>query len=150
MRQELKDSFARVGAYSSKQRFIRGNQDGVVQWICVEAEAFDKILSERGDLCAFAGAWGAMSILEKAGCEHAKAVVQPEFVFSTDDIKNPSAEASALGGKFYSEVWMKDNHEIADEAIRKNEKESHDAQEEAKRAEEAAERARLICSFIEV
>jgi hypothetical protein len=88
--------------------------------------------------------------LEKVDCEHAKAVVQPEFVFSADDIKNPSAEASALGGKFYSEVWMKGGHEIADEAIRKNEKESHDAQEEAKRAEEAAERARLIGTFIVV
>jgi hypothetical protein len=45
---------------------------------------------------------------------------------------------------------MKGGREIANEAIRKNEKESHDAQEEAKRAEEAAERARLIGTFIEV
>ena len=75
---------------------------------------------------------GATLILEKAGCEHAKAVVQPEFVFLADDIKNPSVEASALGGRFYSEVWMKGGREIADEAIRKIEKESHDAQEEAK------------------
>jgi hypothetical protein len=88
--------------------------------------------------------------LEKAGCEHAKAVVQPKFVFLADDIKNPSAEASALGGKFYSEVWMKGGREIADEAIGKNEKKSHDAQEEAKRDEEAAEHARLIGTFIEV
>jgi hypothetical protein len=79
-----------------------------------------------------------------------KAIVQPGFVFSTDDIKNPSAEASALGGRFYPEVWMKGGHEIADEAIRKNEKESHDAQDEAKRAEEAAERARLIGTLTEV
>jgi hypothetical protein len=34
--------------------------------------------------------------------------------------------------------------EITDEAIKRNEKESHDASEEAKRTEEAAERARLI------
>ena len=65
-------------------------------------------------------------------------------------MKDPSTKASALGGKFYSKVWMKGDREIADEAIRKNEKESHDVQEEAKWAEEAAERARLICSFIEV
>jgi hypothetical protein len=45
---------------------------------------------------------------------------------------------------------MKGGREIADEAIRRNEKESHDAQEEAKRAEEAAERARLIGTFVEV
>ena len=91
-----------------------------------------------------------MSILEKAGCEYAKVVVQLGFVFSLDDIKDPSAEASALGGRFYSEVWMKGGHEIADEAIRKNEKESHDAQEKAKRAEEVVERARLVGTFIEV
>jgi hypothetical protein len=60
--------------------------------------------------------------LEKAGCEHDKDIVQPEFAFSADDIKNPSAEASALGGRFYSEVWMKGAREIVDEAIRKNKK----------------------------
>jgi hypothetical protein len=92
----------------------------------------------------------SMSILDEVVCEHAKAVVQPEFVFSADDIKNPSAEASALGGKFYSEAWIKGGREIADETIRKNEKESHDAQEEAKRAEEVVEHARLIGTFIEV
>jgi hypothetical protein len=147
---KLEDNFARVATYSSEQRFIRGDPDGVVQWISGEAEAFDEILNDRGDFCAFAGARGATSILEKAGCEHAKAVDQPKFVFSVDDIKNPSAEASTLGGKFYSEVWMKGGHEIADEAIIKNDKESHDAQEEAKRAEEVADRARLIGTFIEV
>jgi hypothetical protein len=119
---KLKDNFARVGAYSSEQRLIHGDPDGVVQWISGEAKAFDEILSDRGDFCAFAGAWEATSILEKAGCEHAKVVVQPEFVFSADDIKNRSTKASALGGKFYSEVWMKGGREIADEDIRKNEK----------------------------
>jgi hypothetical protein len=39
---------------------------------------------------------------------------------------------------------MKGGREIADEAIKKNKKESHDAREEAKRAEEAAKRARRI------
>jgi hypothetical protein len=45
---------------------------------------------------------------------------------------------------------MKGGREIVDEAIRKNEKESHDAQEEAKRAEEVVECARLIGTFTEV
>jgi hypothetical protein len=51
---KLKDSFAKVGAYSSEQKFIRGDPEGVIQWIGEEAEAFDEILSDRGDLCAFA------------------------------------------------------------------------------------------------
>jgi hypothetical protein len=61
-----------------------------------------------------------------------------------NDIKSASAKAAALSGKFYSEVWLKGGREIVDEAIRKNEKESHDALEEARKTEEAAERARLI------
>jgi hypothetical protein len=62
-------------------------------------------------------------------------------------MKDPSAEATLMGGKFYSNVWMKGGREIADEAKKKNEKESHDAREEAKRAKEVAERARRICIF---
>jgi hypothetical protein len=147
---KLKDSFARVRAYSSEQKFIRGDPDGIVQWISGEVEVFDEILSDRGDFCAFTGARGATSILEKAGCEHAKAVDQLGFVFSTDDMKDPLAEASALGERFYSMVWMKGGREIADETIRKNEKKSHDTQEEVKRAYEAAEHARLIGTFTEV
>jgi hypothetical protein len=85
-----------------------------------------------------------VSVLEKVSYEHAKAVVQPGFSLSVDDIKNPSVEAIALSGKFYSEVWLKGGRGIVDEAIRKKEKESHDALEEARRAEEAAEHARLI------
>jgi hypothetical protein len=64
-------------------------------------------------------------------------------------MKDPSAEATLMGGKFYSNVWMKGGREIADEAIKKNEKESHDAREEAKRAKKAAERARRIGIFTE-
>ena len=102
----LKDSFAKVGAYSSEQKFIRGDPDGVVQWISEEVEAFEEILSDRGDFYVFAGARGVAAILEKADCEHVQAAARPGFVFSVEDIKNPSAEASTLGGKFYSdEGW---------------------------------------------
>jgi hypothetical protein len=100
----LKNNFSKVGAYSSEQKFICENPDEVIQWINGEVEAFEEVLSDRGDFCAFAGAHGATSILEKAGCDHAKAVSQPDFAFSTDDIRNPSAEATTLGGKFSSEV----------------------------------------------
>jgi hypothetical protein len=43
---------------------------------------------------------------------------------------------------------MKGGREMADEAIKKNDKECHDAREEAKRAEEAAEHAMIIGTFI--
>jgi hypothetical protein len=141
---KLKVSFAKVGAYSSEQKFIRGDPEGDIEWIDDEGEAFEEILSDRGDFCAFAGAQGVAAILEKTGCEHVKAAAQTETVFSIDDTKEPSAEATLMGAKFYSNVWMKGNREITDEAIKKNEKESHDAREEAKRTEEAAERIRRI------
>jgi hypothetical protein len=53
-----------------------------------------------------------------------------------------------VGGKFYSDVWLNGGREMANKII-KNEKETHDAREEAKRAEEAAERARRIGIIIE-
>jgi hypothetical protein len=140
----LKNNFSKVGSYSSYHKFIRGNPNEVIQWINDEVKAFEEVLSDRGDFCAIAGAHGATSILEKVDYDHAKAVAQPDFAFSADDIRNPSAEATILGGKFYSGVWLKGEREIADEAIKRNEKESHDALEEAKRAKEAIERARLI------
>ena len=86
--------------------------------------------------------------MEKASCEHVKAAAQPESIFSADDTKDPSVEASLLGGRFYSDGWMKGFREMANEAIKKNEKESHDAREEAKQAKEAAERAMIIGTFI--
>jgi hypothetical protein len=73
----LKNIISKVGAFSSKRNFIRGDPDGVIRWINGATDAFEEILSDRGDLCAFAGACGAMSVLEKVSCEHAKAVTQP-------------------------------------------------------------------------
>jgi uncharacterized coiled-coil protein SlyX len=143
----LKNSFTNVGAFSLDQNFICGDPDGVIRWINGEAEAFEEILGDIGDLCAFADARGAVSILEKVGYEHAKAVVQSRFSLSTNDIRNPLVEAASLIGKFYSEVLLKGGREIADEAIRKMKK-SHDALEEARKTEEAAERARLIGTSI--
>jgi hypothetical protein len=141
---KLKTSFAKVGAYSSEENFIRGDPEGVIDWISGEVEAFEEILSDRGDICAFADARGVAAILEKAGCDHVKAAAQTEAAFSTDDTRDPSIEATLVGGKFYSNVWVNGGRELANEIIKKNKKETHDAQEEAKRAEEAAERARRI------
>jgi hypothetical protein len=53
-----------------------------------------------------------------------------------------------LSGKFYFEVWLGGGRDIADKAIRKNEKESHTALEGARKVEEATERERLIGIFV--
>jgi ATP-dependent Clp protease ATP-binding subunit ClpA len=103
---KLKTSFSKVGAYSSKENFIRGDPEGVIEWISGEAEAFEEILSDRGDICAFSDARGVVAILEKAGCDHVNAAAKAEATFSVDNIKDPSAEATLVGGKFYSDIWV--------------------------------------------
>jgi hypothetical protein len=101
-------------------------------------------LSDHGDICAFSGARGISAILEKAGCDHVKAIAQAEAAFSVDDTKDPSAEATLMGRKFYNNVWVNGGRELAHEIVKKSEKDTHNARAEAKRAEEAAERERHI------
>jgi hypothetical protein len=131
----LKNSFAKVSAYSSEENFVRGDPEGVIEWIRGEVEAFEEILNDRGDIYAFFGAQGVAAILEKAGCEHMKAAAQAEAAFSLNDTNDPSGEATLVGGKFYSDVWMNGGRELANEIIKKNEKDTHDAREEARRTE---------------
>jgi organic hydroperoxide reductase OsmC/OhrA len=103
--EKIKASFANVGAYSNEDNFIRGDPEGVIEWISGEAEAFEEILSDRGDVCAFSGARGVSAVLEKAGCNHVKTLAQAEAAFSMDDTKDPSAEASLMGEKNFTDIW---------------------------------------------
>jgi hypothetical protein len=141
---KLKTSFAKVGAYSAEENFTRGDPEGVIEWISGEVEAFKEIVSDRGDICVFSGAREISAILEKAGCDHVKIMAQAEAALSVNDTKDPSAEATLMGGKFYNDVWVNGGREMAHEIIKKSEKDTHDARAEARQAEEAAERERRI------
>jgi Ribonuclease G/E len=66
---KLKTSFAKVGAYSAEENFVRGDPEGVIEWISGETEAFEEILSDRGMFVRFP-VRGISAILEKAGCDH--------------------------------------------------------------------------------
>jgi hypothetical protein len=46
----LKNSFSKVGAYSSEENFIRGDPEGVIEWISGEADAFEEILNDHRDI----------------------------------------------------------------------------------------------------
>jgi hypothetical protein len=140
----MKTSFAKVGAYSSEDNFIRGDPKGVIEWISGEAEAFEEILSDLGDVCAFSGARGVAAVLEKAGCDHVKTLAQAEAAFSMDDTKDPSAQASLIGGNFFTDIWENGGREMAHEIMKKSEKDLHDAREATKQAERAAELVRRI------
>jgi Ribonuclease G/E len=43
---KIKTSFANVGAYSTEENFIRGNPEGVIEWISGEVDSFEEILSD--------------------------------------------------------------------------------------------------------
>jgi hypothetical protein len=141
---KIKTSFANVGPYSNEDNFIRCDPEGVIEWISSEAEAFEEILSDRGDVCAFSSARGVASILEKAGCEHVKTLAQAEAAFSVDDTKDPSTEASSIGGKFFTDIWENGGRGMAHEIMKKSEKDIHDAREATKAAEKAEELERRI------
>jgi hypothetical protein len=142
--EKIKASFVNVGAYSNEDNFIRDDPEGVIKWISGEAEAFEEILSDRGDVCAFSGARGISAILEKAGCDLVKTLAHAEAAFFVDDTKDPSAEASLMGGKFYNDIWVNGGREMAHEIMKKSEKDIHDVRVEAKQDEEAAERERRL------
>jgi hypothetical protein len=141
---KIKTSFANIGAYSSKDNFVLGNPEGPIEWISGEADAFEEILNGRGDVCAFSGARGVAAILEKAGCEHVKSLAQTEAALSVEDTKDPSAEASLVGGKFFTDIWENGGRGMAHEIIKKSEKDTHDTREATKAAEKAAELERRI------
>jgi hypothetical protein len=118
----IKTSFANVGAYSSEDNFVRGDPEGPIDWISNEAEAFEEILSGRGDVCAFSGARGIAAILEKIGCKHVKSLAQNEAALSIEDTIDPSSEASLVGGKFCTDIWENGGRGMAHEIIKKSEK----------------------------
>jgi uncharacterized protein CbrC (UPF0167 family) len=101
---KIRTSFASVGAFSSEENFIRGDLEGPIGWISHEAEAFEEVLDSCGDICAFSGARGIATVLEKKGCDHVKSLAQTEADLSSEDIKDPSAEASLVGGKFFTDI----------------------------------------------
>jgi hypothetical protein len=133
--QKIKTSFANIGAYSNEDNFVLGDPEGPIEWINGEAEAFEEVLSGRGDVCAFSGVRGIAAILEKAGCKHVRILAQAEAAFSIEDTKDPSAEASLVGGKFFTDIWENGGQGMAHEIIKKSEKDTHDAREVSKAAE---------------
>jgi hypothetical protein len=68
-----------------------------------------------------------------------KLLAQTEAALSSEDIKDPSAEASLVGGKIFTDIWDNGGREMAQEIIRKSEKGIHDARKIAEAAKKSAE-----------
>jgi hypothetical protein len=79
----IKSSFTSTGAFSNESNFVLRDPEGPIDWINGEAEAFEEILSGRGDICAFSGARGIATILEKRGYDHVKSLAQTEAALTT-------------------------------------------------------------------
>jgi hypothetical protein len=71
-------------------------------------------------------------------------LAQAEAALSVDDTKDPSAEASLVGGNFFTDIWENGGRGMAHELTKKSEKDTHDAREATKAAEKAAELERRI------
>jgi hypothetical protein len=110
-----------------------------MEWISHEVEAFEEILNSRGDICAFSSARGVATVLERRGCEDVKSLAQSEAALSSEDIKDPSAEASMVGRKFFTGIWDNGGREMAQEIIQKSEKGIHDARKVTEAAEKSTE-----------
>ena len=85
--------------------------------------------------------WGQRNChhFREKGCEHVKILAQSEAALSFEDARDPSAEASMIGGKFFTDIWDNGGREMAGEIIQKSEKGIHDAREVAKAAEKSTE-----------
>jgi hypothetical protein len=68
-----------------------------------------------------------------------KSLAQTEAALSIEGIKDPSAEASLVGGKFFIDIWENGGWEMAQEIIRKSEKGIHDAREITEAIEKSAD-----------
>jgi hypothetical protein len=77
--------------------------------------------------------------LERKGCEHVQSLAQSEATLSLENIKDPSAEASMVSGKVFTDIWDNGGREMAQEIIQKSEKGIHDARKIAEAAEKSTE-----------
>jgi predicted RNase H-like nuclease (RuvC/YqgF family) len=65
LRESKEESFSTAFKCCKKLKNIFTNIEG-------DVEAFDKVLTDRRDLCACVGARGAVPLLKKVGCDHMK------------------------------------------------------------------------------
>jgi hypothetical protein len=59
------------------------------------------------------GSWGMASVLEKAGCDHVKTVIEISFDMAFDDIKAPLKNVLNATRRFFFELWNKGGRHLA-------------------------------------
>jgi hypothetical protein len=61
-----------------------------LSWAKKELGELGGVINARGDYCTMIGSRGMAFMLEKAGCEHIKAISITDFGMDIEDIKKPS------------------------------------------------------------
>jgi hypothetical protein len=89
-------------------------------------------------MCFF-GRQGDCHHFGEKGLRACKDFSESEATLSFEDAKDPSVEASMVGGKFFTDIWDNGGREMAREIIQKSEKGVHDARKVAEAAEKSAE-----------
>lgn len=85
----LKRVFSSIGATLREDSYSRGDVGGALTWVEKEKGELEGFINARGDYCAMIGSRGMASVLEKIGCDHAKAISKDDFGMDVKDIKKP-------------------------------------------------------------
>jgi hypothetical protein len=96
----IKKIFSSVSATSRASSFVNGNIEGALDWIKKELNEVENIINARSDYCAMIGSSGMVSVLEKASCEHVKAMGKNDFDMAMVDIKTPSKSVLSAAKRF--------------------------------------------------
>jgi hypothetical protein len=92
--EKLKGALVSIGAFSCENDYVCVDASMAVKWIEGDIDAFNEVLSSRGDYYTWMGARSVALLFDKAGCEHVKTISQLDITLSVDHIKAPSTEAS--------------------------------------------------------
>jgi hypothetical protein len=93
--------------------FVRGDPEGVIEWISSEVEAFEEILNDRGDVCAFSGVRGVAAAWRRRVANMLKPWPRPKlpFLLTTRRTLRPkqvywAANFSLIFGTMAAEEWL--------------------------------------------
>jgi hypothetical protein len=117
---ELEKTLSSAGAKAQSKFFADGGLEGIMCWILSETHVYKDVLSTREDYCAWIGTRSTTSVLLKAGCNHVRTCMEPNFKVSTDNVQRSIVEASEWSKKLLSDIWTKGGKKINIEESMKN------------------------------
>jgi hypothetical protein len=115
----LKEIFNSVGATSKEVTPSTKDIPRAFDHIENEVESLDEVITGQGDFCALVASRGTVAAFMKTGCNHARAVNNPDFNLSSSDLVDVPTEARSIGNRFITQIWAKGGRELAGDEARK-------------------------------